>query len=84
MKVLAPSLSKAVEQDEKLYVDLDGTAGIGTSFLEESFGGLIRHNGFELATLKKFLHLKSDEEPWLLDEINDYMEDAEKERLSKK
>ena len=40
--VLHPALKKAIEMNVKLIVDLDGTAGLGTSFLEESFGGLIR------------------------------------------
>ena len=42
--VLHPALKKAIEMNVKLIVDLDGTAGLGTSFLEESFGGLIRRD----------------------------------------
>ena len=46
--VLHPALKKAIEMNVKLIVDLDGTAGLGTSFLEESFGGLIRRRPYKL------------------------------------
>ena len=39
---LYPAYLKALEANVKLVVDLDNTAGYATSFLEESFGGLIR------------------------------------------
>ena len=60
-------------------VDLDGVAGYGTSFLEESFGGLIRENKVPLDVIKRTIKLISHEEPSLLDEINEYLEDAHKE-----
>ena len=40
----------------KLIVDLDGTAGLGTSFLEESFGGLIRRDHINYNILKQTLY----------------------------
>lgn len=36
-------------------VDLDGTMGYGSSFLEEAFGGLVREHRFDLKTLNKCL-----------------------------
>jgi STAS-like domain of unknown function (DUF4325) len=75
--ILAPRLIEAIEHDATLTIDLDGTSGYGTSFLEESFGGLIREDQFKLKQLKKYLEFKSDEEPELLVEIYDYMQDAE-------
>ena len=39
-------------------VDLDGTAGFGSSFLEEAFGGLVRL-GFDPATLRRRLTIRS-------------------------
>jgi hypothetical protein len=39
-------------------VDLDGTMGYGSSFLEEAFGGLVRKHRFDLKTLNKRLKLK--------------------------
>jgi hypothetical protein len=41
-KFVEPRLLKAMEARQKLSVDLDGTAGYATSFLEETFGGLVR------------------------------------------
>ena len=38
---------------DRLIVDLDGTAGLGTSFLEESFGGLIRRDHINYNILKQ-------------------------------
>lgn len=50
-------LPKLKEVDE-LYIDLDGTSGYGSSFLEEAFGGLVRR-GFSEATLKGKLRFSS-------------------------
>ena len=80
-EVLEPKVRQATESREALTVDLDGTSGYGTSFLEESFGGLIRESGFSLAQLKSALRFKSNDEPELIDEINEYMRDAEAARL---
>lgn len=81
-KILAPKVREAIEQSVSLSIDLDGTSGYGTSFLEESFGGLIRNDGYSLAELKHVLTFKSNEEPALLDEIEEYMADAEERRTS--
>ena len=81
---LLPAVHEAVEKGEQLVVSLDGTSGYGTSFLEESFGGLIRENGFTLSQLKSALCIVSEEEPELLEEINEYMEKAEVERRGMK
>ncbi|WP_371734335.1 STAS-like domain-containing protein [Acidisphaera sp. S103] len=44
--VLRPALSRAISHGTKVRVELDGTAGYGSSFLEEAFGGLIRTKEF--------------------------------------
>ncbi len=75
--VLCPALKVAISKKEVLTVILDGTAGLGTSFLEESFGGLIRNDKFTLATLKKHLEFISDEDPDYITEINQYMSEAD-------
>ncbi|MGC0820783.1 STAS-like domain-containing protein [Pantoea agglomerans] len=61
-------------KDEELTVDLDGTEGYGSSFLEESFGGLIRLG----IDKHKVLQIKiiSNEEPELIDEISGYINEA--------
>lgn len=40
-EILAPKLTSAGPEDY-VEVDLDGTMGYGSSFLEEAFGGLVR------------------------------------------
>lgn len=71
-EVLVPALRRG----EDVVVDLDGTLGLGSSFLDEAFGGLIRAAGFRLADLRNKLRihcrLKSYESrAW------SYMEDEE-------
>ncbi len=79
--VLFPALQEAIKNNVKLIVDLDGTAGLGTSFLEESFGGLIRENHVIYEDLKDRLIIISNEDPDYKEEVNSYIDDAyEKEK----
>lgn len=48
-------LVPALQQHDKVHVDLDGYNRYGRSFLDEAFGGLIREEGFTLAQLKSKL-----------------------------
>lgn len=57
----------------RIVIDLDGSPGYGSSFLEEGFGGLIR-SGVPY-TIVSSLIIKSDEEPELASEIKDYIDD---------
>lgn len=68
-------LSKELKRDSDLTVDLDGTVGYGSSFLEEAFGGLIREDGFDNEIVLG-IKLISNEEPELIDEIKGYITDA--------
>lgn len=77
---LGPAIKDAIENDAILHIDLDGTAGYGTSFLEESFGGLIRHNNYTYSQIMPHLNFKSDEEPYLIEDILEYLRDADQER----
>lgn len=45
-EILSPALAQAIEVGERLVVELGGTSGYGSSFLEEAFGGLIRKRHF--------------------------------------
>ena len=72
---LVPFFEKLVGK-EKGLIDLDGCFGYATSFLEEVFGGISRIYGPEKVINK--LEFKSDEEPSLIDEIRDYIENANK------
>lgn len=74
--VLKPKMREAITKGERLIVVLDGTAGCGTSFLEESFAGLIRKDNIDPAVLTRTLEVISDEEPWLIDEVWRYIQDA--------
>ncbi len=60
-----------LKEGEILEIDLDGTEGYATSFLDETFGGLARKYGLKNVLEKvKFI---SYEEPYLIDEIKSYM-----------
>jgi hypothetical protein len=76
--VLVPAVRDARVAGERIQIDLDGTAGYGTSFLEEAFGGLVRANKYSAAELRDTIVLKSDEESYLIADIWGYIEDAEK------
>jgi hypothetical protein len=68
--ILVPSF----ESGEDLLIDLDGTYGCATSFLEEAFGGLARkYSTKEVLSRIKF---KSEEEPHLIAEITKYIKHA--------
>ncbi len=49
-------LLKKLQTQKRVIVELDGTLGYGSSFLEEAFGGLVRECGF---TPKKLLSILS-------------------------
>lgn len=68
-KIISPFISEAIHGRYKFTIDLDGTAGYGTSFLEEVFGGLIREEHFLKNDLKTYLIFKSEEDSDLIDEI---------------
>lgn len=75
-KILMPKLKEAIEKNEKLEIDLDGTAGLGTSFLEESFGGLIREDNMDYKIIIDTISFISVDDPDYIDEINDYIKEA--------
>jgi hypothetical protein len=59
---------------EVILVDLDGTRGYGSSFLEEAFGGLVRH-GYDADRVLRLVQLQSKRES-LQQEIRGYIRDA--------
>ncbi len=63
---------------EKITVILDGVMGYATSFLEESFGGLVRKFGDKYSKNDIFERFDfiSNEEPACRDEIRKYIFDA--------
>ena len=73
---LFKEVSDAISQNYKLLIDLDGTAGYGTSFLEETFGGLIRENGLKYEDIVSHIEIKSVDEDYLIEDIQQYLKDA--------
>ena len=69
-----------MEKKEKLYVDLDGGYGYGSSFLEEAFGGLVRKlketNKKSLKNILDIVVIISNEEPAQIEKIQNYIKDA--------
>lgn len=73
-KLLVSALEKG-----PVIVQLDGTLGYGSSFLEEAFGGLVRKCGFGAADLRKRMTIESSD-PSLEAEIWSYISDARPDR----
>lgn len=63
----------------ELVVDLDGTTGYGSSFLDEAFGGLVRSEHFPRDQLLAKLQFRSRLDPSYVDEILDSINKAEPE-----
>ena len=78
-EILADIFKRAIKENKNIIVDLDGTDGYGTSFLEESFGGLIRDNRIDYNEIIKRLTIISTEEEYLKDDVYNYLEDAKNE-----
>ncbi len=72
--LLEPRFLQALEQGQKLIINLDGAEGYATSFLEEAFGGLARAHGAQLVL--DYLEFQSLDEPLLADEIKKYIRDT--------
>lgn len=53
-------LAPALRNFDHVIVDLDGTDGYGSSFLEEAFGGLVREEGFSEKQIKNKLKIISN------------------------
>lgn len=73
-KCLEPKFLEARSRGVVLLVVLDGTEGYATSFLEAAFGGLARK--FDPTEILKTLTFQSDDEPFLVDEIQEYIREA--------
>jgi STAS-like domain of unknown function (DUF4325) len=74
---LRPRYLEAVKEGAKLKIDLDGTEGYATSFLEAAFGGLARQ--YPCETILQTLEFNCEDEPMLRDEINTYIKEARKQ-----
>jgi len=71
-KILKSKFEEALNSSIKLTVNLDGTHGYATSFLDEAFGRLARDFGKKIV-LNNLMFI-SNEEPYLIEEIvNEYI-----------
>ena len=80
--VVFPAISAMIARNglnEVLTIDLDGGTGYGTSWVEEVFGGLVCENHISEAVLKMHLRIKSVEEPYLIEDVWEYIREAQEE-----
>lgn len=73
-------LAPALDENDKVIIELDGLDGIGPSFWEEAFGGLIREGKFTKDDLDKKLELKCSDDEYLVEHVKSFIEDAVKEK----
>lgn len=71
-------LIPAVKTHDLVELDFTGVRGYGSSFLEEAFGGLVRLTNM---SFKEFMNKITiiTQDPFLVPEINSYINDAEKQ-----
>ena len=68
-------LYPAILEGNQIQVKLDTTAGYGSSFLEEAFGGLVREKGLSVSDVERHVVLLSLDQ-YLIDEIWHYVHEA--------
>jgi hypothetical protein len=73
-KLLLPLYEQARSEKGTLLIDLDGAEGYATSFLEAAFGELARR--YDPQEVLSILTFKSDDEPYLIDEVKKYISEA--------
>lgn len=74
--LLFPKYEQAIRKDEKLEIDFDGTFGYPPSFLDESFGGLVKKIG-KKGVLNNIIIISNDDLT-IERRIKKYVTDAEK------
>lgn len=65
-------LAPAIQKNNHFIVELDGTIGYGSSFLEEAFGGLVRQLGLSPKQLLNIMEIKTENQALRL-EVIDYI-----------
>jgi hypothetical protein len=78
-KCLRAKYDAARKLNVPLIVELDGTSGYASSFLEEAFGGLVRKRYADKADLLKRLRIVSKVQPKWVTRIERYVRTAEPE-----
>jgi hypothetical protein len=76
-------LYPALQEYDRVEVNLDEALGYGSSFLEEAFGGLIREKNMQVDEIRDKLHIVSSRVLYK-NRIWKYLEDAQLEKNKKK
>ena len=74
-------LVEALKKAETVVVDLDGTTGFGSSFLDEAFGGLVRSEGMARAEVQRRVKIKSDQDASYKAGVAEAIADSAERRL---
>lgn len=69
-------LLSAIQENDHVVVELDGTEGYGSSFLDEAFANLIRVEKLDKDMVKNRLKFVSKDDPSLINEIMKYIDEA--------
>lgn len=69
-------LLPALESDDELTINFDGVYGYGSSFLEEAFGGLVRHGASPDKIKKLKNNLVCTDDPSIVVEVKKYIDEA--------
>jgi hypothetical protein len=79
-EALRPKLLHVLQSRHgRIKVLLDGTKGMGSSFLDEAFGGLIRYHGQTRDELRKRFNFISEIDPSYICTIYDSLDRAQQE-----
>ncbi len=62
--------------ETRVVIDLDGTVGYGSAFLEAAFGGVVRHQGWAAEQFCSRFDIVATEDTSYLTEILEYVEEA--------
>lgn len=77
--ILYPKFIETIEKNETLIVNLDGGYGYGSSFLEETFGGLVRRlkkeNNDNYKRVGEIVIISNDNKTWI-EKIKGYIKEA--------
>lgn len=73
-------LVPALKGNDKVIIVLDGLDGIGPSFWDEAFGGLIREANFSKDYLDKKLELSCNDDEYLIEHVKRFITAAAKEK----
>lgn len=69
---LVPSLKKF----DKITINLNGLDGIGPSFWDEAFGGIIRCKYYTLDEINKKINFECTDDKFLIKHIQNFMQNA--------